>query len=355
MLTMQIPAVLGLSAAAAAEPVAVPTPEPTVLLQTWITAFDMDENPQADPASYGDPEDDPGFKIRRARAGFEGANDRLRYGVVFGVSAPYDAVEAEEGGMKVGVVDAYGGFSPVAPLWITAGLQRVPVSREMLMSARDLVFTDRAVPTEWLSPGRDVGLLLDGTLGPGRLQLGVYNGNGALVGDDSLGKLFAGRLELAIGPGDVYQTFGVVDGLSFGVGADGTLDSDLATSTLGVGGDLILRVAGLAVLAEGRMTRATPTHTDVAEPDVLDATTRIGAMAQVGYTVGDFEPAVRFSLFDDDTAYDDNGDVADLTAGVTWHTLEDAVRVGAGYVLRLERAGASSPNDTARLWVTLAL
>ena len=66
--------------------VALPTPQPTALLQVWATAFDMDEDPQADPAGYGDPEDDIGFKVQRARLGFEGENDRLRYGVVVGTA-----------------------------------------------------------------------------------------------------------------------------------------------------------------------------------------------------------------------------------------------------------------------------
>ena len=70
----------------------LPTPHPTALIQGWITAYDMDEDPQADPASYGDPEDDPGIKARRVRLGAEGASDVLRYAVTVGYSAPFDAL-----------------------------------------------------------------------------------------------------------------------------------------------------------------------------------------------------------------------------------------------------------------------
>ena len=37
-------------------------PTPVGLLQVWGTVWDQDEEPATDPASYGDPEDDIGFK-----------------------------------------------------------------------------------------------------------------------------------------------------------------------------------------------------------------------------------------------------------------------------------------------------
>lgn len=341
-----------------ADPVHVPAPEPYALLQVWITAYDMDEAPQADPAGYGDPEDDPGIKLRRARLGFEGTNSRLRYGLVVGTAAPYDAVQAQGGsstGLSVSIVDAYGGFAPLPQLWVVAGWQRVPVSRETLFSAQDQVFQEGAVSSEWLTPGRDAGLIVDSTLGPARVRLGAFNGNHSLLGDDGAGKLLSARAEVTVGQGDAYQTYGAVDGFTLGYGMDGFVDQDVATTTLNAGTDLLVRVAGLAFLAEARYAGVRPSNTDVAQPEVLDATKRLGAMAQVGYTVGGFEPAVRFSMYDDDMDASDNGDLMNATVGVTWHGLDDAVRVGAGYVLRLESGGRSLPNDTARLWMQLAL
>ena len=41
-------------------------PTPVGLLQVWGTVWDQDVEPSTDPASYGDPEDDIGFKVRRA-------------------------------------------------------------------------------------------------------------------------------------------------------------------------------------------------------------------------------------------------------------------------------------------------
>ena len=65
--------------ASAAEPSAIPAPEPTVLLQTFATLFDQDEQRQADPAGYGDPEADIGFSVQRARVGLVGENEHFAY------------------------------------------------------------------------------------------------------------------------------------------------------------------------------------------------------------------------------------------------------------------------------------
>lgn len=336
----------------------LPAPEPYALLQVWATAYDMDEDPQADPASYGDPEDDMGFKVRRARVGFEGDNDRLRYGVVVGTSAPFDAVSAQgssSAGGAVSVVDAYGGYSPMKGAWVNAGLFRVPVGREHLISAAELTFEEHSVATEWMTPGRDAGLVLDGSFGPGRVRIGAFNGNGSIISDDNSGKLLCARVEASVGPGGTYRTFGTVDNFTLGVGVDGFLDDDVATRTMNAGADVIVRTGGLALLAEGRFASVTPTSTDIAEPEVWEPTKRLGVTAQLGYTMKHWEPAARFSMFDDDMSVDDNGDVANVTAGVTWHGLDDAVRMGGGYVLRLEQGGQSMRNDSARLWMQIAL
>lgn len=339
------------------EPVNLPTPQPYALLQVWGTAWDFDEDAQADPAGYGDPEDDPGFKVRRARLGFEGEGPRLRYAVIFGTSAPYDAVLAEgSSGGTISVVDAYGGYAPVKDVWLTAGVQHVPISRDNLASSRDQTFQEEAVSTTWMTPGREAGLVADADFGAARIRLGAFNGNDSLISDDNLGKLVAARAEVKVGgKASAYKTYGTVEKPLVGYALDAFYDADVATSTLNVGSDVLVRVGGLAFLAEGRFATITPTATDVATPEVQDATKRLGAVAQLGYTVKTYEPAVRFSMFDDDLDVKDNGDVANTEIGLTWHGLDDHVRVGGGYVMRLELGGRSLPNDTVRLWMQMAL
>ncbi len=307
-------------------------PHLTGYLQVWGTVWDMDEDPQADPATYGDPEDDVGFKLRRVRIGLDGTQSGIDYVVTIGTEARYDALgPATE---TIGLEDALVVAHPYEQAAVTIGLQKVPVGREQLISSTELAVSERAVLSEWLVPGRDVGVTGEWTMGAPRFRVGIYNGNGSILGDDNLGMLFAARLELAAGTqarwDDVYETWGTVERTTFGVALDAYDDLDLATNELGAGVDAILRTGGLAVLVEGRMERLAPADTSVDVPAVPATTTRAGALAQVGCTLGDWEPALRGSWFDDATALEDNGDTAELTAGFTWHSRTDALRVGAG-------------------------
>lgn len=335
----------------------IPTPEPIGAVQVWMTAYDQDTDPTADPAGYGDPEDDLGFKVRRARFGLQGEGSRLRYKLQAGASAPYDEVEAPTH-ESWELVDAMAGGSPVDGLWIDVGYMKAPVGRESLMSSSQLALGERSVQSEWLVPDRDAGLLATfETKGKtkARVRAGAFNGNSDPFGDTDGGLLAVGRAELVLGEGQTYRTFGVVEGVSLGVAGDGWYDVARSTTTVGYGGDVMLRVSGLAVLIEGHFSQITPTNSDLDVPGVLSETRRMGALAQVGWTAGHWEPAVRVSVFDDDRDSSDNGDVGDVLGGVTWHWKDDHVRVGGGYVLRMERGGASLANDTARLWVSLTL
>lgn len=332
----------------------VPAPKPIALVQAWVTAYDMDEEPQADPASYGDPEDDPGLKLRRARLGLAGESEVLMYEVTVGVAPAFDALSDEDDGVEL--VDAYLGWAPVEDLWLVAGQAKPPISREQLMSSAELALAERSVSSEWLVPGRDAGLTVDWrTRGDARVRVrgGAFNGNGSIFGDDNGGKLLAARAEFAYGPARTYQTWGGEKGFTFGVAADAYHDTDISTQTLSAGGDLMLRVAGFHLMAEGRFAKLSPRNSDIDQPGVFGDVNRWGGLVQAGYGIGPVEPVVRFSMFDDDTSADDNGDVAELTAGITGHMLRDHVRVGGGYVLRLEQGGATLQNDTVRLWTSL--
>jgi len=334
-----------------------PGPHLTGYLQLWATAWDMDEDPQEDSASYGDPEDDVGFKFRRVRIGLNGTQNAIDYVVTIGTETRYDALE--DASESVALEDALVVVHPHESTVITIGLQKVPVGREQLVSSTRLVLAERAVLSAWLVPGHDVGVMGKWEMGGARVRLGVYNGNGSILGDDNLGMLFAARVELASGGDskwpDTYRTWGRVEETTFGIALDGYDNMDLATHDFGGGIDAMIRTGMLAVLLEARTERLAPSDTSVDVPDVPATTTRVGALAQVGATFGQWEPAVRGSWFDDATALEDNGDTAEVTAGVTLHSRTDVLRLGAGYVARLELAGAPLANDTARLWLQLAL
>ena len=332
----------------------LPSPQVRGWAQGWFTAYDMDESEMADPAGYGDPEDDIGFKIRRARLSFSGVNKSFMYNISAGTSAPFDSM-FQRGSVNLDLVDASLGVHLGKQLWIHTGIQKVPVSREQIMSSSQLVFTERAVSSVWLAPDREVGVLVDYLLKKGnskiRSRAGVFNGNGSLLGDNNTGKMVAGRIDYVFGPANPYRTFGPEKRLTIGVSGDFFLNNDVATKVIGYGGDFILRANDLSILAEYRMSSLAPYNTDIDDPGVLAETSRMGFLAQVGYTVlNAYELAVRYSGFDDNQEIENTGDVAELMAGVTWHHPSDAIRVGGGYALRLENGPTAVQNDTARLW-----
>lgn len=332
------------------------------LLQTWATLVDQDESAQADPAGYGDPEHDPGLSIHRARLGIVGAREALSWDLTLGYAEPYDAVEAFGAGESIGLVDANAAWrwGPVqgegTSFTLSGGLQKVPYLRDALMSARDLTFQERSVATQWLDPGREVGVVGDLYTGSGlRARLGVFGGNGALDGDDNTGKLMAARLEW--GSGDGYRTWdaGREDALS--VAVSGMYDLGVATNTTSVNVDALFRVQRFTTWFQVTQQSEAPARTDLAVPDVLAPISQRGMSLQASYFVptGDREPAgvevsARASLYDAGTSLQDNGDVLIGQLGATWRDVAPGVDLGAGYVHRQELAGRALANDTVRVW-----
>ncbi len=324
------------------------TVEPSALLQIWLTAYDMDANAQADSSGYGDPEDDEGLKIKRFRVGIGGDIKRWKYKLSVGSSAPYDGFAEER--EPIEVVDAWLAVVPVRGVKIQAGQSKLPFSRDQMMAAGELVFTERGIGSEHIVPDRSLGLVASFARAGGKLTLGGFNAAGDLFGDTARGKTMVGRLEWDVGKADTYKTWGDRKQFGLGVGANAYYTVGEATDTWAAGGDAMLRVAALSLLVDGAFSQVSPTATDVASPEVWEETDRWGLTGQVSYQVGAFEPAARFSMFSDSTI----GDYSHVLVGGEWHTAEDHVRVGAGYELRLEGADAVD-NDTARLWAQVRL
>ena len=334
--------------------------EPYVMGQVWTTLYDQDQSAQADSAGYGDPEDDPGFKLRRARLGMSRApelgatpQERVGFSIILGMSSGADPIIAINPG-EIGLIDAHMSFAATENLTLSTGLVKVPWGRENQFSSLQLPFQDRSIQSNHMVSLREVGAVAvwEGPKGI-RLSGGAFNGNGSLVGDTDPLLLFAARAEWAMKGQHrrALRTFGTVDSPVIGVALDVAYNNQAATDELVLGGDVIVRVKGLAFMAEGHLSQITPLG-GVEAPGVLSQTTRIGAYAQAGYSIADrWEPVVRWETWDEDTARSDNGDLMHVYAGVNSHWLEDSLRVGGGYVLRSERGGLSVPNDTARLWI----
>lgn len=343
-------------------------------LQVWTTVWDQDVDPQADPATYGDPEADPGFSIHRGRLGFDGyvpmgdrkGKHQVDYALSVGIAAPDDVLSTQE--TDVQLVDGFARWAMPYGLGVSSvalGLQRVPFSREAMMSSADLVFQEGAPSTTWLAPSRDAGALASQSLrladGEDAAQLllraGLFNGSGDLFGDQGPGLLGAGRLELVIG--DVYRTWSPKGKPALGIGTAALRDSDLSTLTTGLTADLIARYKVISLMGEVISSRITPTNTTAQDPVVVAETGRLGWLGQLsvyipvskGKPPSGVEIAARYASFDDATAIDSSGDVSLLHAGATWRNLLPRVDIGAGYIHRAEASG--TPNDTIRIWTQI--
>jgi hypothetical protein len=331
----------------------VPWAMPNLQIQTWATLWDQDEDPVADAGGYGDPEADAGFTLRRARLGLAGGWRGVDYNLRFGTSVPYDAMSPAA--PPVDIIDAWARFSVKSAGGTTRfslGQQRVPFSREQQMSTNDLVFQETSVSTAWLTPNRDLGVMVTHDVRGFGVSAGLYNGNGDYAGNADNGMMAAARVEYALG-GDTYRTNASED--AFGIGAGYFYNHTVATDIHAGGIDVLGRIKGLTIQGEFALNLLQPDEAPtVLAPDVPENTLRMGAMAQISYYrdvgLGAIEPAVRFSWLDTATHLEDNGDVGNLQAGMSWREPIPFVDLGAAYVHRMELGGRDALNDTVRVW-----
>ena len=336
-------------------------------VQSWATVADQDVALQADPATYGDPEADPGFSVPRAGFGIDGflpMGDRANvgqvdYAVSIALGAPYDALTDRLSDIQIG--DAFGRWAKPWSFGTTSlavGLQRVPFGREALMSSAHLVFQERAVATHWLTPSRDAGATASqsftfGDGGPSVLiRGGVYNGNGDPFGDQDPGVMAVARAEFLLG--DAYRTWSYDLSPALGVGGGMLRNPEIATTTVNRQIDALARWKWFTAFGELITSQIQLGDTSAQRPDVLDAVNRVGFTGQlsvflpVGSRSG-VEVAARYATLDDDRDVTSIGDVAIVHAGLTWRDLAPGLDVGGGYIHRRETP--SFTNDTVRLWV----
>lgn len=349
-----------------------PVMRPWGQLQVFTTLWDQDTDVQADPATYGDTEADPGFQLARARFGFFGELPQGRntlfsvdYGLSMGINTPFDALEIGTSG--VSMVDGFLRVSmdnKVGRGRVALGLVKVPFSRDLLMSSQDLVFQERAVGPANLTQVRDVGVLGEQSFvfGEGKnaptivLSGGAFNGNADPLGDFDPGLLYGGRLEFQ--RGDTYRTWDPEGGVAIGAAVSGLINRELATSTSAINGDLFLRLGPWSLVGEMGRAVIRPTNVTQGAPTVLEDTTRLAWAAQTSVFIGfrdeqGVEIAVRASSFDDNQRLSDNGDVLIFHGGAIWRSVLPQLDLGAGFIHREELGGVKLPNDTIRIWTQI--
>lgn len=341
-------------------------------LQVWTTVMDQDVDPQADPATYGDPEADPGFSIQRARLGIDGfvpmgdgfGKMQVDYALSVGVQAPYDVLSTPD--TDVQLVDGFGRWALPTGLGVTSlafGSQRVPFSREAMMSSAHLVFQERSVSAHWLAPTLAVGAIAGQSfsLGQGEdaaqilVRLGAFDGgDGSLFGDGDPGLLVSGRAELILG--DAYRTWSPKQKSAIGLGGAALQDRGIAVRTTSIEGDLLARYKIVTAMAEVITSSLTPVGSGVVDPALRGDVGRLGLLGQLSVYLpvkgpSGVEIAGRYSTFDDRTGVEDQGDVGILHAGATWRNLLPRTDVGAAFVHRTETDEVA--NDTVRLTVQI--
>ncbi|NCG21016.1 MAG: hypothetical protein GWP91_18560 [Rhodobacterales bacterium] len=340
-------------------------------LQVWGTLIDQDDSPVADPASYGDPELDPGFSIPRGRIGMNGflpgapAGVQASWNISIGVATAYDVLTPSNSNVQL--VDGYGELTidgPIGPLAVVVGQHKVTFGREQLMASADLLFQERGIASEWISPARGVGASVGQTIPLGdaenapeiAIRGGAWNGNGSFLGDDDPGILSAARVEFNLG--ETYQTWSHDLDSAAGVGISLSSDDALATTTSATGADVLARVKWVTLMAELSQSTLSPADSTLGIPAVTNPTKRFGLVGQLSFYVpvagiGGLGIGGQFSAFDDSTALDDNGDVSVIHGGLTWRNMMQGLDLGAGYILRTETNGRSIDNDSIRAWVQM--
>ncbi|HKV09195.1 MAG TPA: porin [Thermoanaerobaculia bacterium] len=181
---------------------------------------------QADGRFFLDDEERPGvdtFLLRRVRPIFEGT---LWKNFGFRIMPDF-------GGGQTVLQDAYLDIRFNPAIQLRAGKFKPPVGLERLQSGSELLFVERALPTN-LVPNRDVGIQLGGDVATGGLAwaVGVWNGvtdGGSGDNDTNDGKDVAARLFFT----PFAKGNGPLKGLGFGVGASsGTQEGTLAAPGL---------------------------------------------------------------------------------------------------------------------------
>jgi len=132
------------------------------------------------------------------------------------------------------IFDAYLNYRFTPELQLRGGKMKSPVGLEQLVADRDLLFNERALPTD-LVPNRDIGFALWGDLfrGVANYSVGIYNGLGDARSsgnsDFEDDKAFEGRVFLL-----PFKNTGIGAFEKLGMGVGGSYESMHGTNTLGL-------------------------------------------------------------------------------------------------------------------------
>jgi hypothetical protein len=312
-----------------------------VHLTPWVGPDALIEN--------GDVATMAGFRIRRARIGFEAV-------------LPFDtniviALNPLENDEDVGVLSEARltwNASPFAR--ISVGASKVPFSRGALLSSRDLTSIERPLIVTTITPTRRVGVTVEGDLMSGVIAYvaSVMNATEGFAFGNRFGGLFGGaRIEVSpFGRFDARPFVRPVQtGLS--IGTSGFYENGPSITTKALEADLVASVAGFALTVEGLCDRRTPKDNPAVSPDIPDQIDRCGAYADLTYAFDVLELPLeadgRVEIFDDNTAIHDSGDLILFAAGLDAEIVPRNLRLQLGYLGKKQRFGPARNADAITL------
>lgn len=165
-----------------------------------------------------------GFEVFDARLSLEGG-----VGIIFdyflqgAFEGGEDPAGTGEAGARVELLDARLTVPFRREVRVSIGRFKAPFGGERLRSKDEIRFLERAMASDAIAPGRQVGIELHGDALEGRLAYrgGAFNGNGRAVGNDNGAFLWAGRVQYnTVGPIEFYEDLVVQVGANLAYSSD---------------------------------------------------------------------------------------------------------------------------------------
>lgn len=342
-------------------------------VQPRVVFFDGGKSDDSHPLVAGDPNDRPGFRIRRGRFGIAGQLGKpFRYKVEVGASSRFDTLDrtVRPDTEEFAVLDAYLEWVPCEYFEVRAGADKVPFGGQQTQSSAGLALIERATVAEHIAASYDAGVRLHGSIplpqnvfAPDGISwtVGAYSGDGSVMTpDDNLGLLWVGRLTVAFGD-DLGWSESALGGTGFGlrIGGGAAFNFERESRDQMFGGDLLLKVWRLSLRGEYLTAKRTPSYQGTEDPVFPEQFRRHGYLTQLGFMIvpNHLEVAFRHDFYDDDLDdEDDYSAVRNFGGGANVFFLDGRVKVQLDYLHRYEAGDVTGlKNDTLLAQATLVL
>ncbi|WP_437780172.1 porin [Sorangium sp. So ce1097] len=314
----------------------------------------------------GDVAEGQGFRMRRARVGFAGTlAGYVPFAVAGELAAGADA--------SARLSEAWIGYAhfPFAHLYF--GAHDVPFSRSAMTGAGEGALIERPLAVRAMAPFRQVGLHVEGHFHDRAFSYFAGMFNGFQRSD----QFFAGYVENAASFGNRFDHVAYVARLAteplgpmprsiqdlaasrprLAAGAS-YFFSDGGTRDLhGVGADVLLHAAGAHALVELLWNQSHPERAPTQPTGQLAPVTSLGLVGEVGYFVRRIKLGVsaRFEWLDPNLDLSDETDGWALTAGASYHFIDNVLKAQADFTHRQEAHGVALENDAVALQLQLNL